>query len=377
MRALLVLALVLALPGTAAAAEGATAIDLGGRAAERLRAQGVKLIAKRPARRSRGVLRLPVRQGAVGSVAHLNHGGAVLLRKRRRVVRFARLQSRLGASSYVNATVRGRRLRLFAIAAEPSLDAATGTVSARDARVTLTRAAARTIRRALKLRRLPAGRFGRATVDALVQATAPAPGGGAPPAGPPQSGPITEELPVLARPAGAVDLAAATVTWHVRDSWVRYMSTEADAQAVEGAAPGPAVPQDQHPCPDSPAGAPPPPLVYSYTLPFAHGWRDPASGTAAVYSTGGVRFRYPGHGIDLTIRDLEIELTGAQARVIARFAGAASTDPGDKRAVLVDLAPPVGDTSRGTIPSGGSQSVFGGFYAPGAGFGCVTVSYSP
>ena len=381
MRPALLLALLVAslvLPSGAWAAEGSTSIDLGGSAADRLRAQSVKLVAKRPARLSRGVLRLPVRQGLVGSVAHLNHGGALHLRKGRRVVRLTRLQSRLSARSYINATAGGRRLRVFAIAGRgASLNPATGTASLRDARLTLTRAAARTIRRGLKLRRLRAGRFGRATVDAIVQGTSTAPGGGGPgPGGPPGSGPIGDEPPVLARPATAVDVTSATVVWHVRDSWIRYVSSEQDVQAVGGAVAGPVVPQDQHPCPDSPSGAAPPPLVYSYTLPFASGWHDAAGARTALYTTGGARFLYPGHGIDLTARNLEIELTRAGSQVIARFGGSGTTSPGDKRAVLVNLASATGSTYKGSIPSGGSQSVFGGFYAPGAGFGCVTVSFS-
>jgi hypothetical protein len=378
---LAVLALSLTLPASAAAAEGSTAIDLGGTALQRLRAQDVKLVAKRPARLSRGTLRLPVRQGLVSSAAYLNHSGALHLRKGRRVVRFTRLQSRLGTRSYVNATARGRRLVLFTLDAEPSLNAATGTASLRDARLTLTRAAARTIKRGLRLRRLPSGRFGRATVDALVQGTSTQPGGGGPVppgGGPPQSGPIDSEPPVLERPATAQDVTSATVVWHVRDSWVRYSSSERDNEPVEGAVPGPEIEQQLHPCPTSPAGAAPPPLVYSYTLPLAHGWHDPASGSAALYTAGGVRFSFPSHGIDLTVRSLEIELTGATSRAIARFKGAGSTDPGDKRAVLIDLtAPASGSLWAGRIPSGGSQSVFGGFYAPGDGFGCVEVSYSP
>ena len=373
MRTIVILALVLAFPATASAT-GTTEVDLGGTAVERLRSQGVKLVAKRPARLSRGVLRLPVRQGLVGSAAYLNHSGALHLRKGRRVVRFTRLQTRLGAESYLNATARGRRIKLFTLAAQPSLNSAAGTASVRDARLTLTRVGARTIRRALKLRRVPAGRFGRATIDALVQGTTQSPGspGGG---GPPQSGPITDEPPVLTRPAGATDIASAIVTWHVRDSFVRYVSSGEGVQAIEGAAAGPAVPQEQHPCPDSPSGAAPPPLAYSYALPFAHGWRD--GSRAAIYTTGGARFLYGDHGIDLTVHELEIELTGAEARVIARFTGAGDTNPGDKRAVLVNLAPLAGDTYKGTIPTGGSQSVFGGFYGPSDGFGCVTVSFSP
>jgi len=368
----------LALPAGALAAEGSTSIDLGGPALSTLRSQGVKLVAKRPAKLKRGTLTLPVRQGLVGTVAHLNHGGSLQLRKGSKVVKLTRLQSQLGAKSYLNATLGDRRIRLLEIAVKaPSLNAAVGSASARNVKVTLTGTAARAIKKGLELKRAPSGRFGRATVDALVEGTGTSPGGGTDPGGgdgPPSSGPITAEPPVLARPATAVDLASATVVWHVRDSWIRYVSTENDVQAIEDATPGAPVDNDQHPCSDAPNGAAPP-LVYSYTLPFANGWHDAASGQTAIYTSGGAHFSYPGHGIDLTVRNLEIELTGATARVIARFAGSGNSNPGDKRGVFINLATPVAGLYKGSIPSGGSESVFGGFYTPGAGFGCVSVSY--
>jgi hypothetical protein len=370
---LTVLIALLVVSSGAWAAEGSTSIDLGGSAVERLKAQKVKLTAKAPAKLRRGVLTLPVRQGLVSTSALLNHGGTLQLRKGKRVVRFTRLQSRLGGASYVNGTVGSKRVKLFSITgAGASLNPATGTASLRDARLSLTRAAARAIKRGLKLKKLPTGRFGKGTVDAIVDAANPSPGGGPTPGGPPTSGPISDEPPVLARPATAASLASASVVWHVRDSWVRYVSTEHDVEAVDGAVPGAAVPYDQHPCADAPSSAAPS-LVYSYRLPFASGWHDAASGQTAIYAAGGTRFFYPGHGIDLTTRSLEIELTGATSRVIARFSDGANAG---KRGVFFNLAAPVGDRYKGSIPSGGSESVFAGFYAPGAGFGCVSVSYS-
>jgi hypothetical protein len=381
-----------ALPAAAAAAQGTTAIDLGGAAFKSLSAQGGKIAAKRPARVVRGALRLPVRQGVVGSVALLNHSGSVRIRKRNRAVRLTRLQVRLGSSSRVSATVGGRRLVVFSITPvqDVSLNAAAGSASLRDARLRLTAPAAKTIKRALELQRRPAGRFGTITVDALVNGTGSAPGGdggggpgGGDPSAPPASPPITDEPPLLPRPATAVDVTGATVTWHVRDSWIRYVSTERDVAPLGGAIPGPAIPQDQHACPDNPASAAPPPLVYSYRVPFAGGWHDAASGQTALYTTGGVRFAFPSHGIDLDAKDLELEINGAASRLIARFDGRGATNPGNKRAVLARLAlstPPApgapAATLKGAIPSGGSESVFAGFYRPGDGFGCVTVSYT-
>jgi Htaa len=378
---LLALAVSLCVPAGALAADGATTIDPGGRAFQSLRAQGARIVARPPARIAGGAVRLPVRQGLVRSVALLNHGGSLAIRRRGRSLTLRRLQVRLGMWSRVTATVAGRRLKVLAVDGTMSVDPSAGSAALRRGRVTLTRAAARTFRRRLGLKRLPAARFGTITVDALVgdAGTGPGSDGGGPGGGgaPPQSPPISDEPPVLARPATAVDVAGATVTWHVRDSWVRYASTEQEAVPLGGAVPGEAIPQAQHPCPDAPAAAAPPPLVYSYTLPFAHGWHDPVSGRTGLYTGGGARFVYPSHGIDLAVTNLEIELGAPGSRVIARFAGRGSTNPGNKRAVLANLAagaPPA--TLKATIPSGGSESVFAGFYGAGDGFGCVTVSYS-
>jgi hypothetical protein len=369
-------------PAGATAARGTTTIDLDGGAVRALRAQGATITAGRPARIVRSQLRLPVRDGFVGSTATINFDGSLTLRHGKRSLRIERLQARLGRSVRIAATVRGARLTLFTAGRRSSLDAAVGTASLRNAPLKMTRAAATVVKRALKLRRLPVGGVGRATVDAVVTATAKAPAtSGQPgsPSAPPQSAPITDELPLLARPASAVDVTSATVTWHVRDSWVRYISAGSGSSPIGSAIAGAAIPPEQHPCSDSPGSAPP--LVYSYTLPFVRGWHDAASGRTALYSSGGVRFLFPAHGIDLEVNDLEIELNGSASRVIARFDGRQSTNPGNKRAVLVDLAnagPAPGQTAtvRGTLPTSGSLDVFAGFYPAHAGFGCVTVSYA-
>jgi Htaa protein len=371
---------------------GATTIDLGGKAVERLRAAGVTIAAKRPARLARGVLRLPVAHGLVSDSAYLNHGGAVVLRRRvdgrRHTLAIAQLQTRLGRTSRIIGSLGGRRFTIFSIvapAADLRLNAGFGSASLHGARVVLSRRAAAAIKRRLMLRRLPAGRFGGAAVDALVGgskggAGGGGSGGGAPGGGgPPASGPILEEPPLLPRPAGAVDVGAATLTWHVRDSWIRYVSTQKPVEPLGPAVPGAAIEGKDHPCPDVVAS--PGPLVYSYTLPVVGGWHDPVSGATALYSAGGARFVYPAHGIDLDVTDLEVDLNGAAARVIARFDGRGDTQPGNKRGVLVDLAAtpvPPGTPAliKATIPTGGSQSVFAGYYSPGEGFGCVSVSYT-
>jgi hypothetical protein len=335
-------------------------------------------------------LRLPVRAGLVASSATINLGGSVTLRHGRRSARIERLQAQLGSSARIVATVKGRRLTLLTGGRRSSLNATVGSASLRNAPLKITRAAAALLKRSLGLRRLPLGGFGQLTVDALVTASAPAStgtsggqggsatGGGGEADGP-QSAPISDEPPFLARPLGATDVTSATVTWHVRDSWIRYVNAGSGSSPLGAAIAGAAIPPEQHPCPDSTGSAPA--LVYSYALPFVHGWHDAATGETALYTSGGVRFLFPAHEIDLEVKELEVELNGSASRVIARFDGRLSTNPGNKRAVLVDLAnagppPGVAATVRGTLPTTGSVDVFAGFYPAHAGFGCVTVSYS-
>ena len=198
------------------------------------------------------------------------------------------------------------------------------------------------------------------------------------------SQPISDEPPVLARPADAANVTGATVTWYPKPSWIRYSSTENDPAAFGGATADPKT--NFSACPE-PSDSDQGPLHYSFQYPFASGWYHDPTGTAGIYFGGGVRFHYPSHGIDLDAKEPEIEINGASSRAIFRFDGRASTLPGNKRAVLVDLntaaAPPArsGNTITytripATLPQGGATSVFGGFYGAGDPFGCISVSFT-
>ena len=241
-RLLSVLALaaaVCALTPGAAAAAGTSTIDLGGQAVKSLRSQGVEIAGYggASARRKRVVLR--IRSGLVSSSALLNQRGGLVLRRRvggrKRKVELGRLQVRLGGASEIVGQVGSRRFAIFglrAVSRTLSLDSRTGAATVRGASVSLTRAAGRLIKKRLRLRRLPRGAFGKLTVDAVVTGS-DAPGGGGPGGGgpggggPPVSQPIGDEPPVLARPASAVDVTGAQITWHVRPSLIRYLPVNA------------------------------------------------------------------------------------------------------------------------------------------------------
>ncbi|HEX6753033.1 MAG TPA: HtaA domain-containing protein, partial [Solirubrobacterales bacterium] len=191
-----------------------------------------------------------------------------------------------------------------------------------------------------------------------------------------------DPLPVASPPAGAADIASATIDWHVRESFIRYIATGEGTSVSGGATADPPVLL---------AGSSTP-LTYDFHFPFLDGWHDgganptdPADDTAAIYYGGSVRFLYSGHEIDLAVSAPEIELAGGTSRAI--FA-VAEDGGGGTRQVLVNL-----DLSRasaiavsgnthvyervpGAIPSGTATSVFAGFYAPGTELGCFTVRYT-
>jgi hypothetical protein len=187
------------------------------------------------------------------------------------------------------------------------------------------------------------------------------------------AGPIENEPPVLARPASAVSLTGASLTWRPRDSWIQYVNTGEGTSVFGGALNGPA------------EGSPP--LVYSFHgFPFKGGWYDPPSGQAAIYFNGGVGFRYSDHGIDFSTASPEIEINGGASRAIFIFNGADGTRYRNQRGVLVDLHPAAIQKPPGgqvhyldvpaTIPADTGASVFAGLYSANAEFGTISVSFS-
>jgi hypothetical protein len=388
-RALLAVALATALaapaPAAAAEATGNTTLVVSAAKARVLAERGITLSGVRGAVSEGRETRLQISGGTVGSdSAQLSHQGALRLVAgeggSRRVVRLSGLQTQLDPSSTLSARLKGKRRVIFDLEAKPgtlSFDGLRGIASLHSARLVWRGAAARLIGKRLGAA-IPRGAPGTVRTSAATTAT-----------GTPTSGPIsTAELPLMARPASAIDVSGATVTWHVRSSWINYVATGAGTSAIEGAAPGPAVPESSHPCLDD-EGGDTEPRAYAFTFPFANGWYDAASGTAAIYTTGGTHFRFPGHGIDLITRNPEIEVNGGASRAIFRLDGAGSTSYGNARAAILDLglpgAPvegPAGtftftDEIKGHLSADG-LSIFGGFYAPpnNHGFGCFSVSFS-
>lgn len=376
----------LAAPATAAAQagerQGTTVLALRGQAVRSLRAQGVRMRGLAPARTARGRLRLPAVRGAVGSTARLVHRGGLALRGgRNRSVAIRGLSARLGGRSRIHARVAGRRMPLFVVRA-PSrrlkLDRSARTVSLTGGRAVLTVRAARRIRRVLRLRRLPAAGFGGLTARAALRERS---------SDGPSSGPLGKPPTKLARPASAVDVTTASITWHPRDSWIRYSSSGTGRGdgifATDGAT---ATQSTESACPDTESASD---AQLPYAFRFAHlsGWYDEASGKAAIYGRGNARFRWRERTIDLTLSDPEVEINDASSRSIFTFDGEDGTAIESLRAHFLDLQPNPQPTVsadgrtrtyslvRGAITDQGA-SAFADFYVPGQPWGCMSVSFT-
>lgn len=341
----------------AAAAQGTTALDLGD-GARSLKSQKVKLKAGAPARLKGTRLTLPVSDGVIASSAVLVHAGSLRLQRGKRKLTIKSVRLSIGSPARVSARVDNRPMTLFTVTGGARfINGGGGAVRLSGGRLTLASGAAKAIRKRLNLRKLPRV-FGLVGTDARVT---PSAGGST---GPEPAG--------AARPATAVDITAATIDWHVRDSFVCYLASGEGATALAPAvALAPVVPS----CSDNGSH------VYDFRLPFrAGGWYDPVSETALVLGAGGVRFQYSGHGIDIQAYDPEIEINGGSSRAIFRFAGGG-------RGVLMNLAvsavtPSVSGTTHtytsvpGSVPDGASGGIFAGFYPAGAPFGWMTVSFT-
>lgn len=346
------------------------------------------------------------RRGAEADARRGSGGGAARSGAGRRVV-LRDLRLLLGRRSQLDAKLGGRRIHLFAVlpGGRRQVRPARGSANLAGLRLKLTPAAARALASRLGLSRLAPGRF--ATLSARARGLAggdtgvpsgggtgrggsTAGGGGGSGGGgsatcplPSTAGaPAEPSPPPASPPPGAVNVTGASLDWHVRESFVRYIATGEGTSAVDGATAGPPVL-----APGSSV-----PLSYDFRFPFAGGWLDrgadlasPADDRAAIRFSGGLRFRYSGHGIDLLASNPELELNGGASRAIFAVSdnGAAA-----ERQVLVNLdlgrAAAISQNSGsytyervpGAVPSGTAASVFAGFYAPGTDFGCFTVTFS-
>jgi len=382
----LALASALAAPATAGAAgpTGNTTLVLGKAKVELLDQRDISFGGVDGADTAGRETRLQIAGGAIDTAgARLSHSGALRIAsgsgRAQRVVRLVAPRLELTPQrSFLSAKLAGKRRVVFDLELKPgalAIDPGKGSLQVHKARLTWNRASRGTIAKRLGAR-LPRGVLG------VLRSSAATLGSEAEEQGSPST-----EPPLLARPASAIDVSGATLTWHVRDSWIRYSNSEVAPQAIEGATAQPAYPESSHPCPDRPAETAPT-LAYSYSFPFANGWYDPPTGTTALYQSGGILFDYPSRGIDLTMRNPEIEINGAASRVILRLRHGGGPDPRVPFLYLAVNAPPAESPAgtftysapvRGAITAEG-RTAFGSFGSiynpPNDGFGCFSVSFT-
>ena len=311
--------------------------------------------------------------------------GAVRLKGRKgRQLTFSGLALVAQGQNRVDLTARfgGANRILFKVGGPGAVrDLEAGTLTVLGGTARLSAAAAKSINRRFALKkkrqRVKAGmKWGRLDIRAVRKVTLP-------PSDPEAETPT--EPPVKARPAGAATIGAASISWRVRESFIRYVNSGTGTWVAEGATAGPALEID---------GAAP--LVYDFGFPFVSGWDDP-SGTV-IKGRGAVGFRYCRNTINFAVSNPEIELAGdSDSRMIFRVKGTDGTAFPDSRAVMVQLIPSLGQVSSeggtttisgipGYVPAD-STGLFAGFYPPYPGspddpnaefarFGSITVSYT-
>jgi hypothetical protein len=335
--ALIAIAAPLALPGVANAGTATLKLPTS------LKARGITAAAQSPATLRGRTVTFPLDQAAAGSLV-LQARGALRLRARGQSVTLRAPQ--LVGSSRVTSLLGGQRTTVWT---------RSGT------RVKLAPTAARTIARRLRVK-VPRT-FGTLTAaPSYTAAELPCRAtiaGGTPPA--PGSG----EPPVKPRPAGAIAITSATVTWHVRESFVRYIATGEGTTVSGGVTEGPRTGDD-------------PPLVYDFHFPHTGGWCDPATGAAQITFGGTVRFSYSDHDIDLRASDPEVELDGPTSRVIFTVGRRTVVETLDvsEATVRVDGKTFSYDRIPAAVPPGTADSVFSGYYLPGEPFGWVSITFT-
>ncbi len=394
MRRLLVIvaaAASLTLPGAAWAASGSATLSVSLKAAEALDARGISLSVVTPAERSTRDITTPVASATVASTATVGIGGSIRLRRGARSVTLSSLRIQLGSRASITAVLGGSRTTIWTLAPRSGslrIDPASASARLAATPATLSKTAAVAIARRLGTGALPRASFLKLAVDAAgTSKPAPAPTGGtALPAycrAQSQGGaPLdigTGEPAVKARPATAVDLTSASIAWHPRESFVAYIASGEGTSVAGGASADP-----PETLPGTSAA-----LTYTFHFPFAHGWCDPVTGSAAIYGSGSVRFRYGAHGIDLVVNDPEIEIDGAASRVIFRMTGGDDTPGGNRREVVetLDLSKSTSISVSpdaktfdylqmpGAVPQGADTSIFAGYYLPGEEFGWASVQF--
>lgn len=356
-----------------------------GKPGQGLRLKGIKLTAISPATLKGGKLTLPVSDVTLPKFQQ----GQLVLRgglKLKAGKKSATIQGFLLTvkSGKISLTAKLGSARIEVLSApggtQTKLDAGATSVTVGSAKLKLSKKAAAALRRSLSSRGFRASALGAISggATAYFPPLVPTPGG---PTETPWVAP-----PFTSRPATAVDVTSAPLTWWIRDSWVNYSVGTAAPQASEGAVPGPAVVDDVggHRCPsDNPN--PDRTNVYAFGLPFKDGWHDSASGTANLNFTGMVRFYYAGR-FDVSFGRAELVIKSTGTQMIMTVID--SVYPNGQRNAMfnIDTGAPLfggpfavnGPASllQARLTADGASGAFGGMYGVNLPFGCIDIAYA-
>jgi hypothetical protein len=307
--------------GTAAAevqTSGSAVISLGtGKSGKALTAAKVSVSAVRPATGTRQGritrMAVPAASVTVGSKTVVGLSGGVVFKRAKRKAPFSNMRLEIGAvRATVSAVTGGKRVTLIAGPAAAVIDAVEGRVSLSGAKVTLTSAAARSIRNRLKVKRLPAGDVGRLSASVRWTETLP-------PVDPylEQCGlaattrtvgtvPAATPLPNLTSP---VTTSGGTTNWAVKGSLNGYINSIGSIVGLDGAVV------------IRPPGPPSvPPLSFMFQ---AAAGQLAANGVgteddqAVLNSTGTIVYCNAAHGFRIAISDPTVVIDGTNSRIIA------------------------------------------------------------
>jgi hypothetical protein len=285
--------------GTRAATRtvGSTVITLSPSAAQALRAPGLQFAPAGEASGSSRLVGLPVKSVGAGDRPTVRHAARDGLRLRvgGRSALLRDLRVTLSGKAGISARIGGARVAVLALRSVRVRGSAEATRTF-DATARLTPAGVRRLRTALRVPRLRVGTLATVRISLIAATTPipvdPAPSPAAPAPAPAPAGPPTAATPL---PAPAPEITTPSLDWTIRSSWLGYLAAgngtvSADAGASRTA-------------------------TGSYLLPATGGTVD-AAGVGTVTLAGSVRFRHPGHGIDMEFGALEVRLDGTQRPVV-------------------------------------------------------------
>jgi hypothetical protein len=280
-------------PRAAAPALGSTIVTISPTAADALRAPGVRLGPVGGASGSERLVGMPVKAVGPGTRPTITHAArdGFRIRVGTRSVVLRDLRVTLKGAPGISARIGRRRVAALALRSV-RIRGDVGEMRSITAKARVTAAGARALRTGLRAPRLRAGVLGDVRVTLVAPPSTPAP---APAPAPPAAAPVAPAAPVATVP----ETVTPSLDWTIRSSWLSYLAGGNGTVTADGGATRTA--------------------TGSYLLPAAGGTVD-ATNAGTVTHAGAVRFRQPGHGIDMEFGAFEVLLDGTQRpQVMAVF----------------------------------------------------------